>query len=242
MGRMSFGIASLVLVASLAMAGTAVAKTAVITVDGQVGGKEKPKFDKKKFKPTNIKIDTTTADAADPNAMPPKVYQSVVEFDKKNVRFNPDAVPGCEASQIATATTEDALAVCGDAKVGTGLAVVNLPFGVGGTRQDFDADVTAFNRADADGILLHSRVTQLQTTTVLTAVLKKSTLTVSVPPIAGGAGASSVFNTSVGAKNYVQARCKNKKIKYQETFSFTDAPDATASDVQPCKQKKKKSK
>ena len=166
----------------------------------------------------------------------------MVEFDKKNVRFNPDAVPGCEASQIATATTEDALAVCGDAKVGTGLAVVNLPFGVGGTRQDFDADVTAFNRADADGILLHSRVTALQTTTVLTAVLKKSTLTVSVPPIAGGAGASSVFNTSVGAKNYVQARCKNKKIKYQETFSFTDAPDATASDVQPCKQKKKKSK
>ena len=65
MRRMSYGIASLVLVASLAMAGTAVAKTAVITVDGQVGGKEKPKFDKKKFKPTNIKIDTTTADAAD---------------------------------------------------------------------------------------------------------------------------------------------------------------------------------
>ena len=49
----------------------------------------------------------------------------------------------------------------------------NLPFGVGGTRQDFDADVTAFNRADADGILLHSRVTALQTTTVLTAVLKE---------------------------------------------------------------------
>ena len=39
---------------------------------------------------------------------------------------------------------------------------------------------------------------------------------------------------------YVQARCKNKTIKYNETFSFTDAPDATASDTQPCKQKKPK--
>ena len=240
MRRMGYVVASLVLTASLAVAASALAKTAVITVDGQVGGKQKPKFDKKKFKPTNIKIDTTTTDADNPDGLPPKVYQSVVKFDHKNIRFNHKAVPGCEASQIATATTEDALAACGDAKVGTGLAVVNLPFGVGGARQDFDADVTAFNRSDANGILLHSRVTALQTTTVLTAVLKGSTLTVSVPPIAGGAGASSVFNTSVGRKDYVQARCKNKKIKYEETFSFTDAPDANASDTQPCKQKKSK--
>ncbi len=240
MRRMGYVVASLVLTASLAVAASALAKTGVITIDGQVGGKQKPKFDKKKFKPTNIKIDTTTADADDPNALPPKVYQSVVKFDHKNIRFNHKAVPGCEASQIATATTEDALAACGDAKVGTGLAVVNLPFGVGGARQDFDADVTAFNRSDANGILLHSRLDALQTTTVLTAVLKGSTLTVTVPPIAGGAGASSVFNTSVGRKDYVQARCKNKKIKYAETFSFTDAPDAHASDTQPCKQKKSK--
>jgi hypothetical protein len=97
-----------------------------------------------------------------------------------------------------------------------------------------------FNRLDEPGILLHSRVTALQTTTLLTSVLKGSTLTVTVPPIAGGAGASSVFNTSVKAGKYVQARCKSKKIKYKETFSFTDAPDATASDIQKCRQKKGK--
>lgn len=240
MRRMSLGIAAVVMLASLAVAGNAFAKTGVITIDGQVGGKQKPTFDKKKFKSTRIKIDTTTADADDPSALPPKVNQSVVKFDSKDVRFDHTAVPGCDPSQIATATTEDAIAACGDAKVGTGEAVVNLPFGVGGVRQDFPAVVTAFNRSDANGILLHSRLAALQTTTVLTAVLHASTLTVTVPPIAGGAGSSSVFNTSVGKKDYVQARCKDKKINYKETFSFTDAPDATASDVQPCKQKKEK--
>ena len=126
---------------------SAFAKTGVITIDGQVGGKQKPTFDKKKFKPTNIKIDTTTADADDPSALPPKVNQSVVKFDSKDIRFDHTAVPGCDPSQIATATTEDAIAACGDAKVGTGEAVVNLPFGVGGVRQDFPAVVTAFNRS-----------------------------------------------------------------------------------------------
>ena len=106
MRRMSFGIASLALVASLAVAGNAFAKTGVITIDGQVGGKQKPTFDKKKFKPTRIKIDTTTADADDPSALPPKVNQSVVKFDSKDIRFDHTAVPGCDPSQIATATTE----------------------------------------------------------------------------------------------------------------------------------------
>ena len=119
--------------------------------------------------------------------------------------------------------------------------MVNLPFGVGGCRQDFDAVVTGFNREDSPGILLHSRVTALQTTTLLTSVLKGvERLTVTVPPIAGGAGASSVFNTTVEAGKYVQARCKSKTIKYDETFSFTDAPDAIANDTQKCKQKKSK--
>lgn len=240
MRRMSLRIAGLALVAGFAITGSAVAKTAVITVDGQVGGKETPKFDKKKFKGTGIVVNTTTADAENPAGLPPKVTQSVVEFDKKNVRFDPDAVPGCDPSQIAGTTTEEAIAACPDAVTGDGLAVVNLPFGVGGSRQDFDAVVTGFNRLDEPGILLHSRVTSLQTTTLLTSVLKGTTLTVTVPPIAGGAGASSVFNTSVKAGKYVQARCKNKKITYEETFSFTDAPDATASDQQSCKQKKPK--
>ena len=42
------------------------------TIDGVLGGKEKPKFDKKKFKKTSVKVTTTTADADNPSGMPPK--------------------------------------------------------------------------------------------------------------------------------------------------------------------------
>ena len=243
MGRMRLAVAAAALVASLAIGGVAHGATATLTIDGQVGGKEKPKFDRKKFKPTTIDIDTTTADSANPAAIPPKVVQTVVEFDSKDVKFDHKAVPGCDPSQISSVTTEEAKATCGDAQVGTGNAIANLPFGPGGTRQDFEAVVTAFNRSDTNGILLHSRVDQLGTTTLLTAVLTGgSKLTVTVPPIGGGVGSSSLFSTSVGAKKYVQARCKDKKIDYKATFSFSDAPDATANDVQPCKQKKRKRK
>jgi hypothetical protein len=239
MRRIPIAAVLAVCVAAIAVAG-ALAATATITVAGQVGGKATPKFDKKTYKPTTIDFTTTNADSADPTALPPKVNRTVTVFDAKDIKFNPDAVPGCDPSQIANATTEDALAVCGDAKVGGGEAVVNLPFGTGGTRQDVDAVITAFNRSDTKGILLHSRVTALQTTTVLEGVLNGATLTVTVPPIAGGAGSSSLFHTTVGAKDYVQARCKDKTIDYKETYSFADAPDAQASDSQACKQKKPK--
>ena len=205
-----------------------------------VGGKEKPKFDKKKYKPTSITVSTTTIDQANPAGLPPKPAQAVILYDK-DIRFDHEAVPGCDPAQIAGTTTEEALAACGPAKVGTGSAVANLPFGVGGTRQDFPAVVTGFNRSDLNGIVLHSRVTALGTTTLLLGELHGQELTIEVPPIAGGAGSSSEFSTTVQAKDYVQARCKNKKIDYTATFSFRDGtPDASATDQQPCKQKKRK--
>ena len=243
MGRIRWTIAAAALVGGLALSGVALAATATITIDGHVGGKEKPKFDRKKFKPTTIDIDTTTADSANPAAIPPKVVQTVVDFDSKDVKFDHKAVPGCDPSQISSVTTEEAKAICGDAQVGTGQAIANLPFGPGGTRQDFEAVVTAFNRSDTNGILLrlarrsarhHDPVDRgphrrLEADRHRAADRRRSR-------------SSSLFSTSVGAKKYVQARCKDKKIDYKATFSFSDAPDATASDVQPCKQKKRKRK
>jgi len=222
-------------------AGTALGATAVVTVDGQMTGKETPKLDKKKFKPTSITVSTTTLDAADPAALPPKPTQAVITYDKKNVRFNSDAAPTCEPSQIAGTTTEGAIEACGDAQVGTGHSVASLPFGVGGTRQDIPAVVTAFNRGDTEGILLHARADEIGTTTLLSATLKKGyILTVTVPPIAGGVGSSTEFSTTVQAKDYIQARCKDKKIDYRADFSFSDAGPASDTDVQACKQKKRK--
>ena len=154
-------------------AGTALGATAVVTVDGQMTGKETPKLDKKKFKPTSITVSTTTLDADNPAGLPPKPTQAVITYDKKNVRFNSDAAPTCEPSQIAGTTTEGAIDACGDAQVGTGRSVASLPFGVGGTREDHPATVTAFNRGDTEGILLHARADDLGTTTLLAADPRK---------------------------------------------------------------------
>ena len=217
---------------------SAVAAPATQTIDSVLGGKETPKFDKKKFKKTSVEVETTTSDAANPGGMPPKATTAQIKFDKKDVKFNTKAVPGCDQSQLANTTTETALTNCGNAKVGTGNATAALPFGTGGTRQDFPVVVTAFNRGDAKGILLHSRAgAPLNTTTVLTGTIAGTTLDIQIPPLGGGVGAIAQFQTKVKAKDYVQGRCKSKTIKTSSTFTYTDAPPATASDTQQCKQK-----
>jgi hypothetical protein len=222
-------------------AGQAVAAPAIQTIDSVLANKETPKLDKKKFKKTSVEVETTTADAANPAGMPPKATTATIKFDKKDVKFNTKAVPGCSQAQLANTTTEAATAACGKAIVGGGNATAALPLGVGGTRTDFPVVVTAFNRSDAKGILLHSRANApLNTTTVLTGTLAGTTLSLQIPPLGGGVGAIAQFQTKVKAKDYVQGRCKSKKIKTDSTFTFTDAPAANASDTQKCKQKKTK--
>jgi hypothetical protein len=237
--RMLF-IGALGLIGALAVSGVAMSAPANQTLDVIVGNKETPKFDKKKFKGTTIDVTTTTSDQANPSGMPPKATHAQLVFDKKNMKFDPDSAPGCDPNQIENTTTQAAKAACGTAQVGDGSAIAALPFGPGGTRQDFPAVVTAFNNGASDGILLHSRVDQLGTTVVLPGVLRKTTLDVDVPPLGGGVGAIAEFKTKVKKGKYVQARCKRKTIKTNSTFTYSDAPQATASDSQKCKQKKRR--
>ena len=161
----------------------------------------------------------------------------MIKFDKKDMKFDTKATKGCDPNAIENTSTEAALSACGSAKVGSGSAVAALPFGAGGTRQDFPATVTAFNRSDAKGILLHSRVDSLGTTVVLKGALSGTNLSIEIPPLGGGAGAIAEFNAKIKKGRYVQGRCKSKKIKYQGTFTFTDAPSATGTDTQKCKRK-----
>ncbi len=218
-------------------AGSALALTPVQTIDGVLGNKATPKFDKKKFKKTSVEVTTTTSDADNPAGMPPKANKAEIKFDKKDMKFDTKAAKGCDPNAIENTSTEAALSACGSAKVGSGSAVAALPFGAGGTRQDFPATVTAFNRSDAKGILLHSRVDSLGTTVVLKGSLSGTNLSIDIPPLGGGVGAIAEFNSKIKKGSYVQGRCKSKKIKYQGTFTFTDAPSATATDTQKCKRK-----
>jgi hypothetical protein len=237
MRKKRFLIGATGLAVSAVAVSVAIAAPATQTIDSVLGGKTTPKFDKKKFKGTTIEVTTATSDAANPAGIPPKATKAVIVFDKKNVKFDPKAAPTCDPNLIENKTTEAALAACGDALVGEGSAIASLPLGAGGTRQDFPAVVKAFNRADAKGILLHSRVDALGTTVVLKGVLSGTTLSVDIPPLGGGVGAIAQFNTKVKKGKYVQGRCKSKTIKTSSTFTFSDAPAATATDSQKCKQK-----
>ncbi len=220
---------------AVGITGVAIGAPAVQTIDVIVGGKAKPALPKKEFKKTSIDVTTTTTDAANPAGVPPKTTKAVIKFDPKDIKFDPKAAPKCDPNAIENTTTEAADAVCGQAEVGKGSAVAVLPFG--GTVQRFPAVVTAYNRADTKGILLHSRVNDLSTTVVLKGVLNKTTLSVDVPPLGGGVGGLAEFKTKVQKGKYVQARCSDRKLKTTSTFTYSDAPAATASDTQSCKQK-----
>lgn len=241
MGKKRFLTGAVVAVLGVSVAAVAIGAPANQTIDVITGGKTTPKFDKKKFKKTKIDVTTATFDEANPGGIPPKANKAVIVFDKKDIKFDTDVVPGCLQSQIENTTTDAAKAACGSAQVGGGSAIASLPLGAGGTRQDFNAVVTAFNRGDQNGILLHSRVDPpVNTTVVLPGTINGSTLSVDIPPLGGGVGAIAQFKTIVQKGKYVQARCKDKVIKTSSTFSFNDAPDATATDSQKCKQKKKR--
>lgn len=72
---------------------------------------------------------------------------------------------------------------------------------------------------------------------VLKGALSGTNLSIDIPPLGGGVGAISEFNSKIKKGSYVQGRCKSKKIKYTGTFTFSDSPAATATDQQKCKRK-----
>jgi len=245
--KRAYLIGALGLALALAVSSVAISAPADQQITGEVGGKTKPKFPKKEFKKTGIEVRVTTTDAANPSGIPPKATRTQVGLDG-DLKFNTGVVDKCEQSQIENTTTEAAQQACGDAKIGGGNAVVALPTGSGGARQDFAAVVTAYNGAGGKRILLHSRVNDLGTTAVLVGVLKKGapagranapkqTLDVTVPPIGGGVGAIADFRVKVKKGKYVTARCKDKKFHFSAVTDYTDAPRSTDTFVQACKRK-----
>ena len=234
-------VGALALAVSMLFASSALAITNVTqTVDGVLGGKEKPKFDKKKFKKTSVKVTTTTADADNPSGMPPKANTAIITFDKKDIKFDSKAVPGCDPNAIENTTTDAARAACGDSEVGDGSRLGGAsvrrrrhPAGLRCQRgrvqprgrQGHPAALPR-RRAGHDGRPQgHAQ---------------RRRPDVDIPPLGGGVGAISEFDTLVKAGKYVQGRCKDKKINYTGEFRFNDAPTAVAQDQQQCKQKKKK--
>jgi hypothetical protein len=202
------------------------------------------KLSAKKQKPIKLFVEVTTltkddtGTATHPTKFPSPAKETDVSFDK-NMTFNYKGLPTCKASQVDGTTRDQALAACKKAQVGTGSAVACASNGAGGCALVVNADVLAFNGAKQGGnpgFLLWTN-NQVTGETTLPAVLKPAkspygkTLFVTVPPLGGGAGSITEFQTTVnktfkfkGKKvGYTSAACpKSHKLIIHSHWDFTD--------------------
>jgi hypothetical protein len=204
--------------------------------------------------PASLEVTTKVTNATTPGGVPVPATRVVVDFAKGAKLFT-KGLPTCTAGQLQSVSTEVAKQACKGAIIGQGKAAALLP--VGTKIFPVDQTVTAFNGAPQGGkpvVLLHSYgTTPVQTTLVLVGVVSNYNkegfgprLDVSVPLIAGGAGALTDFNVRIDKKwkykgkrvSFVSATCPNKKkLKARGAFTFKDNEMITALSSQSCKQK-----
>ena len=117
--------------------------------------------------------------------------------------------------------------------------------------------VTAFNGVPQGGkpvVLLHTYgQSPIQVTIVLNGVITNYNkegygprLSVNIPLLAGGTGALTDFQTSIGKKftykgkkrSYVSAECKKSPLKARGAFTYRDGQSLTAFSTQGCTKKK----
>jgi len=219
------------------------------------------KLDKKKYKPAKIYIEILTGDnTSDPVApeQPPSATRTKVNFPS-NMKFDTKAAPKCKVSADAldSTSTDTATDMCGKksiVSVGSGeptsaghstgtSAWVTIDQPGPGTTLELPVVVTAFNGKAKNSLYLHARANLLGVTTVLVGKIKDGPkgfgkqLDVTIPPLA--LGAITRFTTTVDHGKYVQARCKNKNMKFQAITTFSNYTPATVTDdfESKCKQK-----
>ncbi len=260
----------------IAVAIPAVAQSAVIsqTIKSKVAPTKLSKS-KKTPTPASIRIDTDAGwdlygPATSGNPTPTATIADI-DFDNDLI-FTTKPVKTCPASKLAGTTTEQAIAACSSAKVGSGSAALDGIIGpVTGT-------VTAFNGAPVGGkpqLLLHTRVPAIPTTQILVGTLDKSPLgkpygsrlhvVIPASQLGGGLEVIKHFDTTVNRKftitkkvngkktkvksGYVTATCKDKILNTSSVFSygsvqsgFQTTSTKTATTTQPCKPKAVKKK
>ncbi len=243
---------------------TAVLATAAIagpTVSGPDGNTQAidvklspKKLSKSTQTPVTLHVTTKTTSTTAANGVPAPAIEAIVDFDK-NTKLFTKGVPTCDASKLQSTSTEIAIRECGKAKIGGGKATALIPVGT----QVFTepTTVTAFNGIPQGGkpvVLLHTYgVAPVQTTIVLNGVVTSLNkegygprLTVSIPLLAGGAGALTDFQTTIGktfkykgkTRSYVSAECKKSPLKARGKFVFKDGESLTAFSTQGCTKKK----
>lgn len=212
------------------------------------------KLSKSTLTPSSLEV-TTKVTSNSANGVPSPAVRVTVDFDK-NAKLYTKGIPTCDASKLQNTSTDVALQECGKAKIGGGKAAALLP--VGAQIFPVQQTVTAFNGVPQGGkpvVLLHTfGTTPVQTSFVLTGVVSNYNkggygprLDVTVPLLAGGAGALTDFNVKIDKKykykgvnrSFISTKCPNsKKLKARGAFTFKDGETITAYSTQSCKQKK----
>jgi hypothetical protein len=194
---------------------------------------------------------------------PPSANRTILDLPKQ-MKFNLKSVKRCKtdaAGLEGAATVADAKKACGKKSVvskdngSTAKVTVALP---GGAQTVINVDVVAFNE-NGKKLLLYSKPTGAYSgiaASILVGKLKKfgkvkgrpagtkngkpyrQSLDVSVPPLA--AGAISLFKVTVKNGKFIQAKCKPKKMRFQATTFFDNAPTTSDKYTHKCKPKKKK--
>jgi hypothetical protein len=205
--------------------------------------------------PATLFVKTATTRPSDPNGVPVPAVKAVVDFPKDLSIFS-KGYPTCDDAVLQNASTEVALQECKKAKIGVGAGTALLP--VGTKVFPVTTTITAFNGVPQGGkpvILLHTYSEKPVTTTiVLIGVVKRYNkqgfgprLDVTIPLLAGGAGALTGFEVKVFKKfsykgklrSYISSTCSSKKWKFRGEFVFRDGEALTPTATGKCSQSKK---
>lgn len=246
------GLAALVVAAILVSA--ALAGETVSGPDGNTQSIEASVTPKALFKktasPATLNVEVKTGSTTSTTGAPSPAVHDVIDFDQ-NLALATKGLPTCNSAKLQNTSTEAAENACGKAKIGSGSAITLLPLG---TLYTEPTEVVAYNGVPQGGkpvVLLHAYGTSpVQTTIVLVGTVTNLNkegygprLDVTIPPIAGGAGAITDFKVSIkktwtykGKKmSFINAKCPaSKKLKYRGAFTYADGTTINASTTQAC--------
>ncbi len=225
-----------------------------------ITAKLKPtKLPKKRYRPAQIRVEIITeANTTDPinPEQPPSAFRTKVNFPK-NMKFDTRKVARCKGTEaeLQNTTTTQAIGICKRKSIvskGSGLpnspapaigtsAWVTVDLPGPGTTLGVPVVLTAFNGERKNQIFLHSRADSVNNTSLLVGRIVKGpkgfgkTLNVKIPPLL--AGAITRFTATVQNGKYVQARCRNKRMRFEAITRFTNHPTTKDDFVQRCKQR-----
>jgi hypothetical protein len=229
------GLLALIVVA--AIAGTATG--ALVEVDNIVlradGGFEPRTLPRDRYVPIEFegRVDLSAKDGGKPVPL----NQALIDFDRDG-RLSVAGLPACAPETISAASTEEARQACRGAIVGTGR--VEAMISVEGGTVLAASPLTIFNGprlGSLPTVVLHARntVPSTETFAIVVPIEKRRggfryRARLDLPPIAGGAGALTHIDVTIGRRyradgrnrSYVSARCRDNILETHGRFTFED--------------------